>query len=141
MGTNSYVTQGSMQYFKFYLDDPTSSLQITLTARSGDPDLLASMDFERAICDESNILSCSNFTWRSASYSSDRILISPDEPCNADTTTMYVNKDNCNPSTSYRQGFVYISVAGYATSKFIITASIVGEHITLLPGKPQVATT
>lgn len=36
---------------------------------------------------------------------------------------------------------MYITVAGYTMSKFIITTSIVGEHITLLPGKPQLATT
>ena len=139
--TNSFVAQKGMQYFKFYVEDSSASLQITLTSRSGDPDLMASMDFPRAICSSQNMLSCTNYTWRSASYNSDRILISPDEPCSADTTTMYVNRDTCNPATSYRPGFMYITVAGYTMSKFIITVSVVGEHITLLPGKPQLATT
>ena len=139
--TNSFVALKGMQYFKFYVEDPTVSLQITLTSRSGDPDLMASMDFQRAVCSEQNMLSCTNYTWRSASYNSDRILVTPDEPCSADTTTMYVNKGTCNPATSYRQGYMYITVAGFTMSKFIITVSVVGEHITLLPGKPQLATT
>ena len=72
--TNSYVASMGMQYFKFYVEDPTASLQITLTARSGDPDLMASMDFPRAVCSPGNMLSCTNYTWRSASYNSDRCV-------------------------------------------------------------------
>ena len=63
-----------------------------------------------------------------------RILISPDEPCSSDTTTMYVNREACDVSRSYRQGYMYITVAGYTMSKFIITTSIVGEHIMNLRG-------
>lgn len=45
-----YVEQGQMEYFKLYPDDVTSDLRITVTARTGDPDLFASTKYSNPHC-------------------------------------------------------------------------------------------
>jgi len=136
MPHNHYVSKGNMEYFQFYVEDPAESLQITCTARSGDPDLLVSMDFTRPFCDMDMGLQCYNYTWRSYAYSTDQLVISADNPCMP--RTMYTQiSPTCNPKTSYHLGYINIAVSGYTDSKFIITVSPAGAPITLLPGKPQ----
>lgn len=133
---NHFVSKGNMEYFRFYVEDSSESLQITCTARSGDPDLLASMNFHTPYCDMSMGLHCYNYTWRSYAYSTDQLIISSDNPCSP--RTMYTQiSPTCDPKTSYHAGYIYIAVSGYTDSKFIITISPAGAPISLLPGKPQ----
>ncbi len=45
-----YVEQGQMEYFRLYPDDDTTDLRITVTARTGDPDLFASTKYPNPHC-------------------------------------------------------------------------------------------
>ena len=84
----------------FALPFPPSShaSRITVTARSGDPDIVASSDFEFP-----EGLPHRNYTWASSQYSSDEIIISKDFPCKAIVPTTLVSS-SCNPATSYKPG-------------------------------------
>jgi hypothetical protein len=79
---------------------PSSShaFRITVTARSGDPDIVASSDFEFPVG-----LPYRNYTWSSSQYSSDEIIISKDFPCKAIVPSTLVSS-SCNPATSYQPG-------------------------------------
>ena len=77
---------------------PFLACRITVTARSGDPDIVASSDFEFPIG-----VQYRNYTWSSSQYSSDEIIISKDFPCKAIIPSTLVSS-TCNPATSYQPG-------------------------------------
>jgi hypothetical protein len=140
----NYVQQGAMAQFIFFFHEPVD-IQVTITALSGDPDLFIS---ERAgdqgptcLVDQDMYwrVKCVNYTWYSTSYSTDQIIISKDLPCSPVMPGTSIRTD-CDPSL-YGTSPLRIGVYGYSTSRFMITTSIRGEHLTLLPGKPQLSIT
>jgi hypothetical protein len=141
----NYVQKGSMAQFIFYLNenDASADTQITITALSGDPDLFISEGVSEPVCQADPTMYwrilCSNFTWASTTYSTDQIVISKDLPCSAIMPGTTI-KNTCNPNL-YGIGPLRIGVFGYATSRFMIMASIRGQHLTLLPGTPQLSIT
>ena len=142
---NHYVSKGDTEFFRFIPDEDTD-MRITVTARSGDPDLFVSSDFEYPRCDRggsSQIFNCNNYTWSSRLYSSDQIIISRDFPCEAVLSSTVVSK-TCNSSTSYQPGkhkAVNIGVYGYyMNTAFTVLASPVGGHSQLTAGVGMMST-
>ena len=130
---NHFVSKGDTEYFRF-IPQTDTDISITLTARSGDPDMLVSSDFEFPHC-VGRV--CSNYTWASTSYSSDQIILSKDYPCQAVLPSTSVSK-TCNVSTSYQPGkhkAINIGVFGYyKNTVFSILVTPVGEHYQLTEG-------
>ncbi len=75
---NHFVSQGRTEFFQFYPDDD-EDIGISVTARSGDPDLLVSSYYANPNCVagvSTYDVRCSNYTWISRMYSTDQIIIS-----------------------------------------------------------------
>eukprot|EP00981_Chlorochromonas_danica_P002257 scaffold437_cov168-Ochromonas_danica.AAC.74 len=140
-----YVGAGQNELFQFY-PDSLEDLHITLTARSGDPDLLVSSQYSNPHCVPGSTpwqVHCSNFTWTSRSAASDQIIISYDSPCSAILPNTFVDP-SCDPLMAYRPAAyapVFITVYGYSAARFTLVVSPVGGTVSLLPGVPQVART
>jgi hypothetical protein len=130
-----FVAMGTMEYFKFYLNE-LETIHIMVTARSGDPDLLVSMDDQKPLCVRNTYgpADCANYTWASLSYSTDQIVISRDLPCTAMSIRTRVSP-SCNPESSYHVGFVYIGVFGFTESKFTIMIAPQSQNLILIPGQ------
>ena len=142
---NHYVSKGDTEFFRFIPEEDTD-MRITVTARSGDPDLFVSSDFEYPRCDRggsSQIFNCNNYTWSSRLYSSDQIIISRDFPCEAVLSSTVVSK-TCNSSRSYqprKHKAVNIGVYGYyMNTAFTLLASHVGGHSQLTAGVGMMST-
>lgn len=136
-----YVKQGATQVFRYYLSEITD-LQVSLTATAGDPDLIVSAGNPHPACvmgDTFYHINCYNYTWSSASYSNDQIVISKDFPCKSVLPTTLIR--DCKPELYHAGTSVYIGVYGYMSSRFTILATPRGQHVKLLPGKPQSSTT
>ena len=144
---NHFVSRGSTAYFRLPLAESSlvrgRDIQVTLTARSGDPDLIISSTSQRPYCavdeDEWWRVTCFNATWTSRVYSTDQIIISSDFPCAPVLPSTRVSSD-CD-SAHMTMTSLYIGVFGFDDSKFILTASYLGELVQLLPGKPQLSAT
>mmetsp|Transcript_3149 Transcript_3149/g.4876 ORF Transcript_3149/g.4876 Transcript_3149/m.4876 type:complete len:2519 (-) Transcript_3149:278-7834(-) len=137
-----YVKQGAMEQFTYYMD-PDVDIQVSISAVSGDPDIFLSTALPPPVCYSSAAywhVSCYNYTWSSTSYTTDQVVISKDYPCSAIMPGTHV-VDSCNPATVLSSGILHVGVYGYSTSRFLIMATRRGGHITLLPGKPQLAYT
>lgn len=87
------VDKNEYSYFSFAMPRGRQSLRIILTPTIGDPDLFISMINRHP--------SLTNSTWRSMSYGSDTVTISPVEDVHACTECNY-----------------YIAVYGYQASTF-----------------------
>lgn len=143
---NHFVGLGQTMYFDYYSMEQ-QNLQISVTARSGDPDLLVSFMHERPVCTASPSsyydVTCSNYTWMSRKYSTDVIIISQDLPCEPINPSTVVSPDcDLDPGTGldpYRS--LHIGVYGYREAKFSITAVPSGMHVRLVSGVPQLAST
>jgi hypothetical protein len=71
-----FVSKGTTEYFRF-IPDRDADMRVTLTARSGDPDLLISSDFDHPYCRIEGLSHhCHNYTWVSSVFGSDQIIIS-----------------------------------------------------------------
>jgi hypothetical protein len=128
--------------FQYYPSDDESIL-VTLTARSGDPDLYISTGNRIPSCVIGNwgISTCSNYTWSSRAYSTDQIFLSVDEPCTAMLSSTVV-ASSCNPDTSYVPSSsvpVNIVVQGFRDSQFTMQVSPSGGLRHLLSGQPQLS--
>ena len=142
---NHFVSKGDTEFFRF-IPEGNTDMRISLTARSGDPDMLVSSDFEFPRCNrggDSQIFNCTNYTWLSRQYSSDQIIISRDYPCEAVLSSTEVSS-TCNSSTSYqpdKHKAVNIGVYGYyKNTVFTIMASPVGSHSQLTAGTAMEST-
>jgi hypothetical protein len=78
---------------------------------------------------------CGNYTWRSAMFSSDVVVISKDLPCSAVLETTYVSP-TCEATRSKANGIFFIGVYGYQDSRFSLLVTPSGAHIALMAGKP-----
>jgi len=143
---NHFVELGRMVQFVVYPDD-LEDLRVTVTARSGDPDLLISGDPKRVphcgIGAYSWQVVCGNYTWSSRQFSTDQIILSQDSPCSSVLASTLVDA-SCDPANSYDPSShkpVYIGVYGYKAAKFSILVAAVGQQIHLLAGQPQLSTT
>lgn len=142
-----FVGGGDNALFVYYPDGQSLDLRITITARSGDPDLFVSSAFSNPHCTPGSTNSwdvhCGNYTWTSRQFSSDQIVISASAPCEPVLSSTYVDP-SCDPATAYnpqaRQP-VYINVYGYSAARFSVLAVPVGQTVSLLPGVPQPSTT
>eukprot|EP01041_Mallomonas_annulata_P003044 gene3044-5962_t len=139
---NHYVNHGNTEYFKFLIES-NEDIQITLSAQSGDPDLIVSSIYQNPHCDVSEaywwLVNCYNYTWSSRLYSTDQIIISRDYPCKAVLPSTKINSQ-CDPNKALGSE-IYIGIFGFETSKFTLLATALGEQIQLLPGKPQLGAT
>lgn len=144
---NAFVTQGRMEYFVYYPSDEIEDVQITLSARTGDPDLFVTCDSNPnhlPVCESNGFYStCFNYTWSSSMFQTDQIIISSDEPCSSVISSTHINP-TCDPATSYQpgRGFpIKIGVYGFKESKFTIMIAATGQRVQLLAGQPQLGTT
>ena len=139
---NHYVARGTTVFFRFPIQEP-GDIQISLTARSGDPDLIVSSTNERPYCTTNDLewwsVQCYNQTWSSRVFSTDQIIISQDFPCKPFLASTKIDK-SCDPLNMPMKS-LYIGVFGFQSAKFIIMATILGKRIQLLPGRPQPAAT
>jgi hypothetical protein len=140
-----FVAQGGNAVFQLY-PSPYDDLRITVTARTGDPDLFISSSDIMPHChvgDSPWEVSCANYTWSSGMYSTDQIIISRDFPCSKILPSTVIAA-SCNPDTAFAPGAhspVYVTVYGYMASKFTIMGASVGATNQLLPGQPQLSST
>ncbi|KAJ1387566.1 hypothetical protein B484DRAFT_409860, partial [Ochromonadaceae sp. CCMP2298] len=142
-----YVQLASTETFKFF-PHADEDLHITLTARSGDPDLFVSTASATPHCDQEasayfTSTACSNYTWSSRSYMTDQMVISRDFPCTAVMASTYIDP-NCDPLTSFTPATgqpVYIGVYGFSAAQFTLTVAPVGQQVQLLAGQPQLSRT
>lgn len=145
MPQSHFVTAGHMEYFRFY-PSAEEDLRISVTARSGDPDLYVTTSEPLPVCvQQANGYSiiCSNYTWSSRMYSTDQIALSKDFPCSAVIASTYISP-TCDPLTAYEPGKglpITIGVYGYKDSQFTILAVPTGRAVTLLAGQPQLSLT
>jgi hypothetical protein len=144
---NAFVTQGRMEYFVYYPSDEIEDVQITLSARTGDPDLFVTCDSNPKhlpVCENNGFYAtCTNYTWSSSMFQTDQIIISSDEPCSSVVASTHINP-SCNPATSYQpgRGFpIKIGVYGFKESKFSVMIAATGQRVQLLAGQPQLGTT
>ena len=141
-----FVTSQSMEYFQYIPSDSAEDLRISLSSKSGDPDLFIGSGIYNPVCHyipENFTTACTNFTWMSGQFSTDQIFISSDFPCSAVISSTHVSK-LCDPVTSYLPGTgqpINIGVYGFETSKFIIMVAPSGQHVNLVAGVPQQSTT
>jgi len=103
---SGFSERGKYTYFAIQVDRIDKLLLVTCTALTGDPDLYISTSIERPTS------AAGQWTWRSADYSTDAVLIP-------------------NPAL----GTYYIGVYGYTNTTFLLTANI--GHATLLPNTPH----
>jgi hypothetical protein len=143
---NHYVEAGDTQYFKIH-PETDDDLRVTITARTGDPDMFLSVRYANPHCeivgDSQWEIACSNYTWSSRMFSTDQVIISRDAPCVSMISTTYVAA-SCDPNIDFITGPntpVYVGVYGYKSSKFTIAAASTGKHLNLLAGQPQISST
>lgn len=137
---NHYVEGGQNAYFVYYPDD-IEDLLISVTARSGDPDLLISRHNPHPYCTiESYLSKCYNYTYIARKYSTDQIFISKDFPCKAVLSGTTISS-NCNPNEQLDNKPVYIGIFAISDAKFTITVSVSGMLINLINGVPQLSST
>eukprot|EP00598_Pedospumella_elongata_P002386 CAMPEP_0184975878 /NCGR_PEP_ID=MMETSP1098-20130426/6959_1 /TAXON_ID=89044 /ORGANISM="Spumella elongata, Strain CCAP 955/1" /LENGTH=2755 /DNA_ID=CAMNT_0027498653 /DNA_START=79 /DNA_END=8346 /DNA_ORIENTATION=+ len=142
-----YVESGVNEYFKFY-PHADEDLHITLTARSGDPDMFVSTEYMKPHCTKStdpysSFAPCSNYTWASRNYMTDQIIISRDSPCTAVMPGTMIGPD-CDPAKAYNPASgspVYIGIYGYSAAQFTLLVAPVGQQVQLLAGQPQLSRT
>lgn len=151
-----YVSKGYTELFRYY-PSRGEDVHITLTARNGDPDLIATVGpndndhsgtFKYPNChfDAVNpyLRKCTgSVTWSSGQYSTDHMIISHDLPCAAIVPSTTVYNEVCNSATiNYGQDIpIVIGVFGFTASKFTIMVVPTGQHVTLVPGRPQIGST
>lgn len=138
-----FVKVDSMAFFTFHLD-AKADLQISLTAITGDPDLLASAVKPFPMCERDDptkpyLVNCKDYTWKSAAYSTDQMILAHDAPCKPLSLTTTVAED-CS-ANSLPPGPVHIGVFGYKDSRFSIMATMTGKHVAVVAGRPQLGST
>lgn len=140
---NHFVSKGTTEYFRFIPEGDTD-MRVTLTARSGDPDLLISSDFDHPYCTVDNLAPrFYNYTWISNKFGSDQIIISRDLPCESVLPSTSVDLSTCT-SSSYQPAShkpLNIGVYGYLKSTvFSILATPVGARSQLTDGVSMLST-
>jgi hypothetical protein len=96
------VQTGQNELFKYYPQED-EDLRITVTARSGDPDLFVTTQHTQPRCipgDSYWSLQCGNFTWSSRMFSTDQIILSRDLPCSPVVPSTYVDP-SCNEDNAF----------------------------------------
>jgi hypothetical protein len=138
---NHFVESGQNAFFVYYPSEE-EDLMVSVTARSGDPDLLISRSNPRPHCSISNsfVTHCSNYTYLSRKYSTDQIAISKDFPCKAMLPGTSISED-CNPREAIDDEAIYIGVFGFSSAKFTITVTTSGMVSQLTSSIPQLAST
>lgn len=139
-----YVATNQMAYFVYY-PDAIGDISISLTAISGDPDLLASNIHPYPYCAMNNnqySAYCGNFTWLSQSTFTDTIIISKDFPCKSMKQSIAINSNECDPNMILDdRNPLYIGIYGYKASTFNLLLSTSGQLQQLVSGQPLVAYT
>lgn len=134
------VSAGRTEYFVYRITN-AEDVTITLTALSGDPDIMASTTQEKPSCyqpeGESNAWNyeCANYTWISQSFASDQITILHDLPCEEVGNTRV--DAECTADMFGAGKLLYLGVYGYEDSVFTISLTTGGGQTTLVPGQPQ----
>lgn len=141
---HQFVEEGNLAMFVLFVDDP-EDLDISLTSKSGDPDLIISSQIESFSCefDEGSRWNyhCNDYTWMSRTVGVDQIRISKDFPCEPIFRSTVVS-ESCDSKNSYQPGKpLYIGVFGYRASRFTLLVTPRGKHIDLVAGKPQISST
>jgi hypothetical protein len=136
------VQTDSTILFEYYPSDD-ENLLISLTARTGDPDLYIATGDRVPYCRSGSygFALCYNYTWYSRMFSTDQIFLSSDEPCTALLPSTTVSS-TCNPESAYPPSMfapVNILVQGWRDSQFSILASPTGGLRHLLAGQPQLS--
>lgn len=111
VSVTDHVIVGELDYYTFLLDSDFSSLKISLTTVSGDPDLFVSTTIKRP--------GVGNYTWLSYRYGSDTLIIDPSKDSSACTHCTY-----------------YIAVYGAYESTYSITVTTASTLPQLVDGRP-----
>ena len=73
-------------------------------------------------------------------YSTDQMIISHDFPCRSVVDTTQVDVEQCKKNPAFNTNNpIIIGVFGFTAAKFTVMVVPTGQHITLLPGRPQIS--
>ena len=135
-----FVNQGHNEYFVFNMDRQDADVSVTVTAITGDPDILISYTNPTPGCTVqpgSTTRVCTNYTWMSNDFQSDTITITHSNPCAPSSSSVTVSPD-CVNSEAFGMGRFYVATYGFSgSSTYTITAKYTGGRTKLITGVPQ----
>ena len=140
--TTYAAASGSNIYFHFPITSD-ADITVSVTAISGDPDVLLSTKYEKPKCTARSSgvgFDCDDYTWLSQQYSSDVITLSHAVPCDKSAAHIQI-ADDCTPDMLKSGHVLHITVYAWQDAAFSILVSTRGGHMVLVPGRPQLSTT